>query len=151
MNIVVLYMFNYTQLLAAYSSRWKWQLGFQTVVTCTHVTGTTWRCVASDPRRFYRRLRTKHRVGGERAKVGGKKETSGRASIENQFGNRRTHNRQFDNHISYINILIELVGQFLRLYSLSFASAASCHGKFWNAKEAFIRCLPNMWNTIQDR
>ena len=41
----------------------------------------------------------------------GKKETSGRASIESQFGNRRTHNRQFDNHISYINILIELVGQ----------------------------------------
>ena len=50
--------------------------------------------LASDPRRFYRRLRYvrtyKHRVGGERAKVGGKKETSGRASIESQFGNRRT-------------------------------------------------------------
>ena len=77
---------------------------------------------------------------------GGREETSGSASIESQF-----ENRQFDNHISYINILIELMGQFLRLYSLSFASAASYYGKFWNAKEAFIRCLPNMWNTIQER
>ena len=46
--------------------------------------------LASDPRRFYRRLLTKHREGEERAKVGGEKETSGLASIESQFGNRRT-------------------------------------------------------------